>query len=197
MRTEGSSGTRTEARCGLMRRGRWAAGHRLSGRRWWQRCDSSGGGRSWTRGDGRRRERQVSVERQSFREPGPRLGLRQTGRSGRLQAERPWRCSRRSCSGFPGRAGPGSGARCQARTAWRRPAPERPLPFLRGYSVEPDAKKPDALTQYQVGSRETVKVVRDRPQGAPDRVESNLQMIYTERAAKVSREARERGGPSL
>ena len=61
--------------------------------------------------------------------------------------------------------------------------------FSERYSVEPDAKKPDALTQYQVGSRETVKVVRDRPQGAPDRVESNLQMIYTERAAKVTKEA--------
>lgn len=57
------------------------------------------------------------------------------------------------------------------------------------YSAEPDPKKPDALTQYRVGSRETVKIVRDRPQGTPDRVESTLQMIYTERVAKVVKEA--------
>ena len=52
------------------------------------------------------------------------------------------------------------------------------------------------LTQYRVGSRDTVKVVRERPQGAPDRVESSLQMIYTERVAKV-RKAGERRGPPL
>jgi hypothetical protein len=58
------------------------------------------------------------------------------------------------------------------------------------YGVEPDAKKPEALTQYRVGSRETVKIVRDRPQGAPDRVESSLQMIYTERVVKVARDGK-------
>jgi hypothetical protein len=61
--------------------------------------------------------------------------------------------------------------------------------FLERYTVETDpTKRREALSQYRVGSRETVKIARERPQGTPERDESSLQMIYTERAARLARD---------
>jgi hypothetical protein len=60
--------------------------------------------------------------------------------------------------------------------------------FLERYAVEADPKRPEALSQYRVGSRDTLRVVRDRPQGTPERDESSIQMIYTERVAKLARD---------
>ena len=60
--------------------------------------------------------------------------------------------------------------------------------FLETYTATEDAAKPELLNQYQVGCRETVKVTREKPQGAPEHDETVLQTIYTERVAKVSKE---------
>jgi hypothetical protein len=56
--------------------------------------------------------------------------------------------------------------------------------FAERYIETPDAAHPEWLTQYQVGVREKVKVVREKPQGAPARAETSLQTIYTERIMK-------------
>ncbi|WP_240911518.1 hypothetical protein [Paludisphaera soli] len=56
--------------------------------------------------------------------------------------------------------------------------------FAERYIETPDPAHPEWLTQYQVGVREKVKVVREKPQGAPDRAETSLQTIYTERVMK-------------
>ncbi len=58
--------------------------------------------------------------------------------------------------------------------------------FAERYVEAPDPAHPEWLTQYQVGVREKVKVVREKPQGAPDRAETSLQTIYTERIMKTS-----------
>jgi len=58
--------------------------------------------------------------------------------------------------------------------------------FLERYSPEEDPAHPELVTQYQVGIRQTLKAVREKPQGAPERVESWTQTIYTERATKVN-----------
>jgi hypothetical protein len=58
--------------------------------------------------------------------------------------------------------------------------------FVERYSAQEDAARPEVLTQYRVGSRDTVTAVREKPQGAPDRAEKSVQVIYTERVAKVS-----------
>jgi hypothetical protein len=51
-----------------------------------------------------------------------------------------------------------------------------------------DPAKPDLLSQYQVASRDTVKVTTDKPQGAPEQNETVLHTIYTERVAKMAKE---------
>ena len=60
--------------------------------------------------------------------------------------------------------------------------------FMETYSAAGDPARPELLNQYQVGCRETVKVTREKPQGAPDHDESVLQTIYTERVSKVTKE---------
>ncbi len=57
--------------------------------------------------------------------------------------------------------------------------------FLERYVAEVDPRRPELLIQYQVGYRETVKVTREKPQGAPDQDHVSTQCIYTERVAKV------------
>src|SRR5208337_1819401 len=65
--------------------------------------------------------------------------------------------------------------------------------FLETYTATADPAKPELLSQYEVGCRETVKVTREKPQGAPEHDETVLQTIYiyTERVAKVSKEVLE------
>jgi len=58
--------------------------------------------------------------------------------------------------------------------------------FLERYSAEEDSARPDLVTQYQVGIRQTRKEVREKQQGAPERFEFWTQTIYTERAGKVT-----------
>ncbi len=58
--------------------------------------------------------------------------------------------------------------------------------FLERYSPEEDPTQPELVTEYQVGIRQTLKAVREKLQGAPERKESWTQTIYTERAAKVT-----------
>ncbi len=59
--------------------------------------------------------------------------------------------------------------------------------FTETYAVEENATKPELITQYQVGSLETNRVEVENAQGAPDRSEGSIQVIYTERAAKVNK----------
>ena len=58
--------------------------------------------------------------------------------------------------------------------------------FMERYSPEEDPAQPELISQYQVGIRQTSKIVREKSQGAPERLESWAQTIYTERAAKVT-----------
>ena len=75
----------------------------------------------------------------------------------------------------PGRsrqAGPGSdagtGGSKPRGTGRGQPGREPRYRFLERYSATDDPTKPELLTQYRVGFRETVKVTREKPQGAPD-----------------------------
>ena len=61
--------------------------------------------------------------------------------------------------------------------------------FLEQYSATDDPTKPELLTQYQVGCRETVKITLEKPQGAPELQRSKGLGIYTERVAKLSKGA--------
>ncbi|MDG3007069.1 hypothetical protein [Paludisphaera mucosa] len=57
--------------------------------------------------------------------------------------------------------------------------------FSEKYADAADPAHPEWLTQYQVGVREKIKVVREKAKGTPDRAETTLQTIYTERAVKT------------
>src|SRR5271157_4066900 len=59
--------------------------------------------------------------------------------------------------------------------------------FLERYSATDDPTRPELLTQYQVGFRETITVTREKPQGAPDQDHVSSQCIYTERVAKLAK----------
>jgi len=59
--------------------------------------------------------------------------------------------------------------------------------FIERYSTVDDPTRADLVNQYQVATRDTVKVMRETPQAAPARSERTLQTRYTERAAQVSR----------
>jgi len=49
--------------------------------------------------------------------------------------------------------------------------------FLERYSPEEDAAQPELVTQYQVGIRQNLKMVREKPKGGPDPVEPGTQTI--------------------
>lgn len=57
--------------------------------------------------------------------------------------------------------------------------------FVEKYAEAADPAHPERLTQYQVGTREKIQIARDVPQGAPERVQTTLQTIYTERVVKA------------
>ena len=59
--------------------------------------------------------------------------------------------------------------------------------FTERYSLTEDPSQPDAVVQYQVGSRETVRLETEKPQGAPERAELSYHTIYTERPTKVGK----------
>ncbi len=61
--------------------------------------------------------------------------------------------------------------------------------FLERYSPNEEPPRPELLVQYQVGFRESVKLTREVPQGAPERTEVSSQGIYTERVAKLAKGA--------
>jgi hypothetical protein len=58
--------------------------------------------------------------------------------------------------------------------------------FVERYSIDENAK-PELIKQYRVATRDTSKIVRDRPQSAPEQTDDTLQTIYTERVAQVNR----------
>ncbi|WP_165069490.1 hypothetical protein [Paludisphaera rhizosphaerae] len=58
--------------------------------------------------------------------------------------------------------------------------------FVERYAETADPAHPNWLTQYQVGVREKLKETREKAQGAPDKSETTLQTIYTERALKTT-----------
>lgn len=59
--------------------------------------------------------------------------------------------------------------------------------LLERYSATDDPTRPELLTQYRVGFRETIKVTREKPQGAPDHDTVSTQCIYTERVTKLAK----------
>jgi hypothetical protein len=59
--------------------------------------------------------------------------------------------------------------------------------FLERYGATDDPTRPELLIQYQVGIRETIKVTREKPQGAPDQDHASTQCIYTERVTKLAK----------
>ena len=58
--------------------------------------------------------------------------------------------------------------------------------FIERYGVDPKKPLPGEITSYEVGSRDVIKVSVDKPQGTPDRKETTVQIVYTERPAVVN-----------
>ncbi len=58
--------------------------------------------------------------------------------------------------------------------------------FFEDYSAKEGQPEPGKIGQYRVGVLETIKTAVDRPQGAPERTEATVQMVYSEKAAEVS-----------
>ncbi len=59
--------------------------------------------------------------------------------------------------------------------------------FIEAYSVDENPSKPELIGSYQVGSLETINSEEERAQGAPVRKGYNVRVLYTERAAKVTK----------
>lgn len=59
--------------------------------------------------------------------------------------------------------------------------------FSERYAVAEDPGHPELITQYRVGTTETVRSETEKAAGAPDREEHTYHSIYTERPAKVGR----------
>jgi hypothetical protein len=58
--------------------------------------------------------------------------------------------------------------------------------FIEHYTTDPSKAQPGEVGQYRVASRDVIRIVTDKPPGAPDRSERVVQVIYTERPAVVS-----------
>ncbi len=59
--------------------------------------------------------------------------------------------------------------------------------FTERYGATEDAGRPELIVEYQVGTIETIRVEREKAEGAPDRDEVTYRAVYTERPAKVGR----------
>jgi hypothetical protein len=59
--------------------------------------------------------------------------------------------------------------------------------FIETYGVAENPAKPELVTQYQVGLRDTIRTETEKAQGAPDRSEGSILLIYTERPAQVTK----------
>jgi hypothetical protein len=59
--------------------------------------------------------------------------------------------------------------------------------FTETYSQAENPAKPYLITQYQVGVHELSKTEKEKPQGAPERSEGSLRVIYTERPVQVTK----------
>jgi hypothetical protein len=60
--------------------------------------------------------------------------------------------------------------------------------FQEKYIVVDNPAQPEQLSQYEVATRETAKITRERPQGAPEFDQTELKSIYTERVAKINKD---------
>ena len=58
--------------------------------------------------------------------------------------------------------------------------------FVERYAAEGLEPQPRQIGQYRVAIRDVIEVMTEKPQGAPDRAETTVQVIYNERAAAVS-----------
>jgi hypothetical protein len=58
--------------------------------------------------------------------------------------------------------------------------------FIERYTTAPEPGKPRDLNQYRVAVREVIRVADETAQGTPDRKETTIQVIYTERPAVVA-----------
>ncbi len=59
--------------------------------------------------------------------------------------------------------------------------------FIETYGVADNPVKPYLITQYQVGVRDVIKTETEKTQGAPDRTEGSILVIYTEGPAQVNK----------
>jgi hypothetical protein len=59
--------------------------------------------------------------------------------------------------------------------------------FTETYGLGENPAKPYLINQYQVGVRDIHRIETEKAQGAPDRAEGTLLLIYTERPAQVSK----------
>ena len=69
--------------------------------------------------------------------------------------------------------------------------------FLEQYRATDDPTKPELLTQYQVGCRETVKITLEKPQGAPELQRSKGTRDLYGACRKAFQGSRHRGGSQL
>jgi hypothetical protein len=58
--------------------------------------------------------------------------------------------------------------------------------FVERYAIDTAKAKQKELVQYRVASRDVMKRMTEKPQGAPERQETTVQIIYTERPAQIS-----------
>jgi len=58
--------------------------------------------------------------------------------------------------------------------------------FIEPYARDPAKPAPGEVGPYRVASREVIRIMAEKPQGTPERKETTVQVIYTERPAAVS-----------
>ncbi len=58
--------------------------------------------------------------------------------------------------------------------------------LIERYTTTPEKADPADVSQYRVALRDVMKLVTENPQGAPDRFETTVQVIFTERPAVVN-----------
>jgi hypothetical protein len=71
------------------------------------------------------------------------------------------------------------------------PANDKLYRFIERYVTEADAAKakPTDIGQYRVAARDVIRVVTEKPQGTPDRAETTVQVIFSERPTQVNTSA--------
>jgi hypothetical protein len=58
--------------------------------------------------------------------------------------------------------------------------------LIERYTPEPTKDQPEVIGQFRVALRDVARIVEEKPQGAPDRKESSVQLIFSERPAALN-----------